>query len=69
MLVLFCLWDLNLKGGQLYPAPPLVIPGLARVALYCLWAPPGISPVTLSAIVTLCFDAVTGGCRGSVGGW
>ena len=45
-----------------------MIPGLARVALCCLWAPPGMSIVLSSASVTSGFDAVRGGFRGGGGG-
>ena len=72
MLIIFCIWYLNFKGGQLYPVPP----SYAWLGAGCSRVPVGPSRDVPCAVVGhryFVFDAVRGGCRGVglrvFGGW
>ena len=58
----------QIQGGTVVTCPPIVLLGRAQVALWCLWASPGMSPMPSLALVISCFDAVRWECRGGWGG-
>ena len=68
MLILFWIWYLNFKGGQLYPAPPIVSWSGAGLSLVPVGLPWGVSCAVVGPryFVFWCREV---GMQGWVGGW